>query len=1148
MTPIAIGEANVVAGFSPCSNNADCVVMRASARDYMRSVIRNFVIGTLIYLVTAAFVFPQATGEISGRVTDASGAVLPGSAVTLTQTETGLARTTISGEVGTYTFPSLPVGSYRLEIALPGFRTFVSTIALQVGANMSVDAVMQVGDIAQTIEVQARSEIEVETRRMGVATVIENQRILELPLAAREVTSLITLSGAAVQVGTSPSWNMATGVNISVAGGQRFGVSYLLDGAGHTNRFDQTNLPTPFPDALAEFRVAMSSQEAGTGRASGASVNQVTKSGTNDYHGDAFWFLRNAWFNAIQATAAKEDPLKRNQFGGTAGGPIVRNRMFFFGGYQSTILREFPTETLSIVPTEAMLKGDWSRFNACYHPAWNNALGADFQDGVLNPSTFSTAAMRLAARLPKPQNDCGEIRWGVRNERHDKQIVGRVDYQRTANHSVFGRYIGTLQDQKIPYELDSSNLLTSTANGFDDTTQSAAVGSTWVISPTMINSSRFSYARVAVNKGGATFFNPSDVGIESYTTVPQHFNFGVSGHFTLGSPTTAKRAMWQNQYEVSDDLALTRGTHQLAFGANWGRADIQSRSHTRGVGNLSITSLNSGNAMGDFFLGRLDNIRQSMPSILNQYQHYIGGYGQDTWRITPRLTFNYGLRWEPFLPMVWTDAGRYEGFNLGGIRVYNFSLEGFKAGRKSNVFPNAPAGFTYPSQGSGAADFDGASAIKKGWEKFAPRVGLAWDPTGKGRTAVRAGFGISYDVVPLQSLLNTNNVSPWATDVVHRNGTLENPWLGFTPGNPFPFDWQLNPLFTEGSIYMPFDASLDTAYTQSWNLEIQQEIAGTWRASVGYLGSQSADLWITEAVNPAVILTPQSQPSLFTGPDTCVLEGRAYTPCNQTGNINQRRELRLWAVASGDPARLADAKLIANIDEYRSVSTANYNGLLTSIRGDWRELNVNANYTWSHCLSDRTQDNVGNPNQTPHRNRDRSNCAADRRHMLNLTAVATAPRFASRSLRAVASDWRLSIVYRHSSAANYTVTTTDWARTGLTGQVVNQVLPDIYQDRSGDLGTQLYNKAAFTNPVPGTYGNMNFNTVLGFRRWDFDAALSRIFAAGENQRFEVRAEAFNVTNSVRPVDPSPSFNDINFGRVRNVRDPRIMQFALKYVF
>ena len=279
-----------------------------------------------------------------------------------------------------------------------------------------------------------------------------------------------------------------------------------------------------------------------------------------------------------------------------------------------------------------------------------------------------------------------------------------------------------------------------------------------------------------------------------------------------------------------------------------------------------------------------------------------------------------------------------------------------------------------------------------------------------------------------------------------------------------------------------------------------------------------------------------------------MLEGVTYTPCNTTGNINQRRELRLWAAASGIAGRLDDAKLIANIDEYRSVSTANYHGMLASVRGDWRGVNVNANYTVSHCLTDRTQDNVGNPNQTPLRGRDHQNCGGDRRHIFNMTSVAATPQFSGRTARALLSDWRLSVVYRHQSAAVHTVTTTDWARSGLSPQPVNQVLGDVYLDRSGNVGTLLYNKAAFANPAAGTLGNLNFNTILGFRRWDLDAAVSRTFNVNERHKFEVRAEAFNVTNSARPNDPSTNFNDINFGKVTSVRDPRIMQFALKYVF
>jgi hypothetical protein len=1098
----------------------------------------------LCALVPTALSAQTPTGQISGRVTDASGAVLPGVDVTFTQTDTGLARSVVTNETGQYVVPSLPIGPYRLEAALQGFRTFVqSNIVLQVNANLVVDATLSLGELNETITVTSRpSDIAVETRSMGVAAVVERERILELPLPARNVTNLINMAGAAVTIGPSPSWGMATGVNIAVAGGQRFGVNYMLDGAEHTNRFDQTGMPMPFPDSLQEFRVSTSSQEANTGRASGASVNAVTRSGTNQFHGDLFWFGRNAKFNAIKADATRDDGLKRNQPGAALGGPIVPSRMFFFGGYQSTILNQRPSDTLSIVPTPQMLAGDFTAFNQCYRPTWRDA---DFADGVISPARISPAARQLAGRLPAATNPCGEVRWGDSIERHDRQYVMRVDFQATPNNQIFARYMGTSHDQLVPYAQDSSNLLSSTSSGFNDRHDSIVAGNTWVMNSTMVNSFRVAYNKLGVNKAGARFFDPTDVGIAQWTSVPGHFVLTVPGFFTIGSGPTAKREMNQNQYQISNDLNITRGTHQFGVGAMWGRADVVSLAHTRGVGGLTFSANTTGNAMGDFLLGALTESRQSMPSTLSPYQHYAAIYAQDTWRASANLTVNLGLRWEPFIPMVWMEN------EYGGIRVYNFSVDRFKSGQRSVVFPTAPAGFTYPSQnadGSGPADFEGHSGIAAKWNKFAPRIGAAWDPTGQGRTSIRAGYGIANDVIELQSLLNSNNVSPWAADIIHRTGTLDNPWAGLPGGNPFPFDWQTNAFFAPGSVFIPFGADLDMTSVQSWNAGVQQQVIDRWLVSANYMGSKSSQLWNTTAVNPALLLTPQSHPNLFTGSDTCVLEGVPFTPCNQTGNINQRRELRLWA-ATNDPALLPDARLFSNLDEYRSDSEAYYHGLITSVRGEVANVNLNANYTISKCMSDRINVGVSNPNQTFHVGKDRAPCAADRRHIFNLTGVASTPQFDQPTMRALLSDWRLAVYYRVSSGQPLTITSgADRALTGLAGQSADQVSDNVYQDTSGDLNSQFINRAAFAVPSLGAYGNAGFFSFYGFANWGLDAALSRVFPLGGGHRIEGRIEAFNLTNAVIPNDPSTNFAAATFGRVTSVQDPRILQFAVKYVF
>jgi len=437
----------------------------------------------LLMVFGGVFAWAQSTAQISGTVADPSGAVLPGVDVMATQTETGVKRSVVTNETGSFVLSNLPLGPYRLEASLPGFRTYAQTgIVLQVGSNPVMNISMAVGQVSETVEVQANAAF-VETQSTGISQVIENQRILELPLNGRQATDLIVLAGSAVNQGAATSLSMNGGVRVSVAGGQSFGVAYLLDGAGHNNSYDNLNMPLPFPDALQEFRVETSSMTANNGGHSGAAVNAVTKSGTNDIHGDLFEFVRNYKFNAQNVFATRNESLKRNQFGGTLGGPLMKNRLFAFGAFQETTTRQDPNSTQSFIPTAQMLTGDFTTYaSAQCNLGGAITLKAPFVNNKVDPLLYSKAALFIANKLPKTDDPCGKIVWGTKIHQNESQAVGRMDYQRTSNESFFGRYMFTTFKATPPYQLSPENILTTSVGGRDNLAQSFTLGNTHLYS------------------------------------------------------------------------------------------------------------------------------------------------------------------------------------------------------------------------------------------------------------------------------------------------------------------------------------------------------------------------------------------------------------------------------------------------------------------------------------------------------------------------------------------------------------------------------------------------------------------------------------------------------------------------------------------
>jgi len=901
----------------------------------------------------------------------------------------------------------------------------------------------------------------------------------------------------------------------------------------HNNPYDGTQMPLPFPNALQEFKVEASGMSTNGGFKSGGSVNAVTKAGTNELHGDAFEFVRNSAFNARNFFAKKRDSLKRNQFGGTLGGPIVKNKVFFFGGYQGTRTRSDPGDTIGFVPTAAILAGDWTAFTspAC-NPGGQITLRDPFVNNRIDPALYSKAAVNIANRFPKAQDECGKITYGVINKPNELQAVGKVDYQFNANHSIFGRYLATTLSVPNPYAL-SGNLLTTTSNGWDNLAQSYAVGDTYLFGPSAVNAFRVTTNRLALHRVGPHFFGPQDVGVQAYSSLSDNMVVTITGGPSIGSGINSEATFRTTAYQIADDASVIRGNHQIAFGANAAEWRTNQYAYRAALGNYAFDGSATGLGMGDFLTGKLTSLNQGSPTSWADRQINFGLYASDIWKFSPKLTVNYGLRWEPFLPLHLTMGA-----------VYGFDHDRFAKGIRSTVFPNGPPGFYFP----GDPGFPKGAAIFNQWKEFAPRVGLAWDPSGDGRTSVRASYGIAHDFSGSNTLNGSATSPPRAFNTTIRSpaGGFEDPYRNFPGGNPFPwvFDATKAQFPPYASFYPAIRYNMVPTMVQTWNLSVQKQVGTNYLTSISYLGSQTTHLWIQKAVNQAIYIPGA----------TCTLNGVTYTPsCSSMSNTDQRRLLSLE-----NPQQQQIGALNVNED----AGTQQYNALLFSVqRRAARGVNIGGNYTWSHCIGDAFSaggPGVGGYLDRNNRRFDRGNCSSDRRQIFNLTAVADSPQFANKTLRMVGTGWRLSGIYRWSTGAYLTVTSgLDRALNGdITPQRPNQILPNPYGD--GSLKNYL-NPRAFTQPDLGRLGNIGTYNILGPAFWQFDMALSRVFQLRESQKLEFRVEAFNVTNSLRKGNPGATsaapfisttvpLNSNTFGQITTSGDARVMQFALKYVF
>ena len=1106
-----------------------------------------------VLLLAATNAWAQATAQINGTVADSSGAVLPGVTVVAIQTDTGFRRESVTDQEGAYALLNLPIGPYRLEASLQGFRSFVQTgIQLQVSSNPVIKVTLELGQLSETLTVEGQAPL-VETRNPAVGNVMTNAQVEALPMEGRNVASLVVTVGATVDTGNPSSRSLTQSRGIAIAGGQQFGVAYVLDGALHNNVYDGDNLPMPFPDAVQEFKIETSSQQAQNGYKAGGTASFATKAGTNQFHGDAFEFARHHRFNATSPFASVnrrtgkrfDDGLVRNQFGGVLGGPIVRDRIFFFGAYQGTRTTQTPADIITFIPTAQMLAGDFSAVASAQCRAQGNlvlpaALG--FVNNQINPALFSPAAVKIAKMLPPTTDPCGQIAYSQTTKPREAQPIGRVDWQLNRSHQLFARYQLSTTFWEPAYLNSDGNLLSATLGGRDNAQHSLAVGDTWVINNTMINNVRVAVDRTRVLRTHADLFGPEDVGIKMYSHVPHYMNITTTGAFSVNTGTETFSFYKPNTYALSDDFTMVRGNHQYGIGGAVSLSDWKTESNVRSMGPISFNGAVTGLPLGDFLLGRIFEFREATPFRQNINQPYVALYAQDTWRASSQITINYGARWEPWFPQ-----------NSKDNAFYSFDIARVQSNTRSTVYPQAPLGLFYP----GDPGFPGKTGMKTVWSNIAPRVGLAWDPKGDGRTSVRVGYGMTGDFVTGQFFFDSRSAPPFGLEARLTGALLDDPWgsvgrvnpYPLTPGN-YPWNLALYPLY----ITVPYD--IKTTRNHSWNVAFQRQLGDSTAFSATYIGNHMYNVWGVVDGNPGVVTTAGA-----TATAPCTAGGQTFANC--TASLDQRRELSLVNPAVG--------QYYGYLDFVTDKGWQDYQGLLLSVT---RRLSggftTSGNYTVSRCegLINQGQAplNVATGYQIPVSlinppseaeaqkayDADKGRCDAWRKHIFNITASIESPQFTNATARRLASGWRLSGIFRGSSGTPLTIQAgADRALNGMqaTNQRANQVSDNVYGD--GSLNN-WFNGTAFALPALGTYGTSPRNGYDGPGFRTVDLSIVRQFSLSGANKVEARVEAFNAFNWLIPGNPGINLSSATtFGRITSfstAASPRIMQFALRYLF
>jgi hypothetical protein len=1153
------------------------------------------------------------TGSIQGTITDTTDAVIPDASVTLTEESTQVRRTTKADGKGVYAFPNISIGTYTETVSAPGFKSYTKTgNVLEVGGSISINVKMTIGEASEKIEVKADA-LALQTEDASYKQTIDQQDITEMPLnsAGRQITGLLAIAG-----GTNPApggdftgskYSYQT-IAISIAGGQGNTTLWRLDGGDNNDYMANGNLPFPFPDAVAQFSVESTALGAQDGMHSGGLVNVVTRSGTNTYHGSAFEFIRNNYLDATNffssctpvapaTTCTAKDTLHQNQYGGTFGGKILRDRLFAFAGYQHVKNDQSTAATQAQVPTAANLAGDFSTTDplpgtpitgtSCVTSASKELQLHDPLTGAIlpgnkysTPPTYNPQALALLKYLPaiNPAYDtgnCGYVSYAIPSQVSDNEFITRVDYTINAKNHLYGRYF--IDGYQNPSFFSPSNILLTTAAGNVQRVQTFTLGEEFAISNNLVNSAHISILRRRNDRGFApNDINANTLGVALYQTEPNGLYLST-GKFTAGCGTCSVAFFNDNTLAIDDDVTFIRGKHQFVFGGEFVRNQLNISNAGASNGQFNFNGAYSANGPNggsstadanlDFLMGAMSGFKQSAASQNAMRAPIPSLYAQDTFHATRRLTLVAGIRWSPeYMPV---DA-----FNRGS--VFNYSA--FLANQVSSIYPNAPAG-TF---------FYGDPGVPRGFTKnsslqFSPNVGMTFDPTGNGKWVFRAGAELIYDEVNFFTGERTNQNAPFSPTISQAQTatsgpmSFSSPWsTGSTTTSPFPIPAVPQPsqaTFFAQTSYIFLPERFHPAYTMQWTASIQHQFGHGWQLQVDYIGNQTTHLPLGVPLSPAVFVPGVWGPGgtgckgvVLTGP-AGKAPGAAGTPCSTTANQSQRFALTMANPAQGNQYQGGGSGTVLAGAE----AVANYNGLVTTVQHRLSSsFSLLANYTWSKCLNE--QDATGevagggveNPNNPA---ADYGPCGSDYRNVENIVLITRSNFHLPRYANLLLNGWEFSPLAHILSGAPFTVTSgQDNSYTDIGLDRPNQIpgVP-VYihvanRSGTGSANRGYLNPKAFAQVCPsgatpltcsayGTYGNVGRNSFRGLPSYQFDAQISRIFPIHERLNMTLRLESFNVLNHPNFGTPSSGLTSSTFGQISSTANSaRVFQGSVKFNF